>query len=207
MATVFMTAFYMFLVIFLTFFGEYRGPADPQYIREAPASMTVPLLILIVPSILVGLWGAPLLGNPFGQYLEREHFHLAAMNLPLAAVSTVLALAGIGLAYMMYLARSISAEAVAARFAGVYTTLLNRYWIDELYCWFMDKFIIAWAYGAAMFDRSVIDGIVNGVARVVGNIGDLVRGFQTGRIPSYALAVFAGVALIALWAVVLRNLV
>ncbi|MDP8923854.1 MAG: NADH-quinone oxidoreductase subunit L [Chloroflexota bacterium] len=207
MITVFMTAFYMFRVIFLTFFGEYRGPADAQYIREAPASMTVPLLILIVPSILVGFWGAPPLGNPFGQYLEGADFHLAEMSIPLAAVSTLLALAGIGLAYAMYLARSISAEAVAARFAGVYTTLLNRYWIDELYCWLMDKFIIAVAFGAAMFDRSVIDGIVNGVARGVGVAGDGVRALQTGRIPAYALAVFAGVALIALWAVVLRNLV
>ena len=207
MATVFLTAFYVFRLMFLTFFGEYRGPADAQYIRESPASMAIPLLILIVPSILAGLWGAPPLGNGFGQYLEGSEFHLAEMNLPLAAVSTVLALAGIGLAYAMYLARSISAEAVAARLHGVYATLLNRYWIDELYCWLMDKFIIGVAYGMAMFDRSVIDGIVNGVARGVGTLGDGVRAFQTGRIPSYALAVFAGVALIALWAVVLRNLV
>ena len=206
MATVFMTAFYMFRVIFLTFFGEYRGPADPQYIREAPATMTLPLLILIVPSILVGLWGAPPLGNGFGQYLEGANFHLAEVNIPLAAVSTGLAVAGIGLAYAMYLARSISAEALTARFHGFYQLFLNRYWIDELYCWGMDKFIIGVAYGMAMFDRDVIDGIVNAVARGVGTLGDGVRAVQTGRIPSYALAVFLGVATFALWAVVIRPL-
>src|SRR5206468_4272932 len=70
-ATVFMTAFYMFRVIFMTFGGTFRGPADVyDRMAESPLTMTLPLLILAVPSVLAGLWGAPMLGNGFAHYLE-----------------------------------------------------------------------------------------------------------------------------------------
>jgi NADH-quinone oxidoreductase subunit L len=80
-------------------------------------------------------------------------------------------------------------------------TLFNRYWIDELYCWLMDKLIIAVAFFLGMFDREVIDGIVNGVGRGTTLAGDWLRGLQTGRIPSYALAVAGGLLIIACWAI------
>ena len=206
MVTVLMTAFYMFRVVFLTFAGEYRGPADPQYIRESPAAMTLPLVVLAVPSVLVGLWGAPPLGNPFGHFLEGAAFHGGEMNLPLALISTALAVAGIALAWAMYYARSISPVAMAARFRPIYVTLFNRYWIDELYMWLIDKFVIGVSFGLAWFDANVVDGAVNGVARVTGAMGNGVRQVQTGRIPAYALAVFGGLALISIWTIVLRPL-
>jgi NADH-quinone oxidoreductase subunit L len=205
--TVFMTAFYMFRVIFLAFAGSYRGPADPQYIREAPATMTLPLLILAVPSILVGLWGAPPLGNGFGHFLEGADFHGAEMNLGLAVGSVVLAVVGIGLAFAMYKTGSPSPVAVAARLRPAYNTLLHRYWIDELYMWLIDKLVIAVSFGLDWFDRHVVDGAVNGAATIVGAFGDGVRSIQTGRIPAYALAVFGGLLLIAFYAIVLRNVV
>jgi NADH-quinone oxidoreductase subunit L len=204
--TVFMTAFYMFRVIFMTFGGEYRGTADVESIREAPLTMTVPLLILVVPSILVGLWGAPMLGNGFARFLEGPTVEAAEMNVGLAGLGTILALAGIGLAYVMYSSKLISAVAMTARFRPLYVLLFNRYWIDELYCWLMDKFIIAVAFGLAWFDGHVIDGVVNGVGRGTTVAGDWLRGLQTGRIPSYALAVAGGLAIIAFWAVFFRNL-
>ena len=201
LVTVLMTAFYMFRVVFLTFAGEYRGPANPEFIRESPLTMTIPLLLLAVPSILAGLWGAPQLGNGFGQLLEGSEFHAGEMNVGLAGVATVLAVLGIGLAWAMYYARSVSPEALAARFRPIYSTLLHRFWIDELYMWLIDKLIIGVSFGLAWFDQHVVDGAVNGVARGVGVGGDLTRGIQTGRIPGYALAVFGGLALIALWTV------
>ncbi|MCC6174715.1 MAG: NADH-quinone oxidoreductase subunit L [Chloroflexi bacterium] len=199
--TVFMTAFYMFRVIFLTFGGSYRGPADPKYIRESPLTMTLPLLALVVPTILVGLWGAPMLGNGFAHFLEGPEAHTGALNTGLASLSVILGLAGIALAWAMYSAKMISADAMAKRLSPIYLTLLHRYWLDELYNWLMDKFIIGVAFFLALFDSSVVDGIVNGVGRAVGGMGEALRGLQTGRLPSYALAVFGGLVIIAFWAV------
>jgi NADH-quinone oxidoreductase subunit L len=205
--TVFMTAFYMFRVVFLTFTGEFRGaPSMQEHIREAPATMTIPLLLLAVPSVLVGLWGAPQLGNGFAQFLEGADFHGSEMDLAVAAIGTVLALAGIGVAYAFYGKELWSSAALTARLRAIYVTLFNRYWIDELYCWLMDKFIIAVAFGIDWFDRNVIDGVVNGVGKGTTVAGDWLRGLQTGRIPSYALAVAGGLAIIAFWAVFFRNI-
>ncbi len=201
MLTVFMTAFYMFRVVFLTFAGDHRGPADPQDIRESPATMTLPLLLLAVPSILVGLWGAPQLGNSFGHFLEGSEFHGGEMNYGVAGLSVVLALAGIGLAWAMYKSGSVSPVAMAARFRPIYATLYSKYWIDELYMWLIDKLIIAVSFGMRWFDEHVVDGAVNGSAWIVGRAGDSVRQTQTGRIPSYALAVTGGLAIIAIFSI------
>jgi len=176
-----------------------------EHVREAPLTMTLPLMILAVPSVLAGLWGAPQLGNGFAQYLEGSDFHKTDMDFLVAGTGTVLALAGIGLAYLMYSTQAISAAALTMRLRPIYLMLFNRYWIDELYCWIMDKFIIAVSFGMGWFDQSVIDGVVNGVGKGTTVAGDWLRGLQTGRIPSYALAVAGGLVIIAFWAVFLRN--
>jgi NADH-quinone oxidoreductase subunit L len=205
--TVFMTAFYMFRVVFLTFGGRWRGSMDVQYVRESPLVMTLPLMLLAIPSIAVGLWGAPQLGNGFARFLEGPEFHGEEMNVALAGIGTVLALAGIGLAYLMYSSGAISPVALAARFRPIYVTLFNRYWVDELYCWIMDKLIIAVSFGMSWFDANVIDGIVNGVGRGTTIVGDWLRWLQTGRIPSYALAVAGGLLIIAFWAIVINPII
>ena len=69
----------------------------------------------------------------------------------------------------------------------------------------MDKFIISVAFGLSWFDRSVVDGVVNGVGKGTTVAGDWLRGLQTGRIPSYALAVAGGLVIIAFWAIFFRN--
>jgi NADH-quinone oxidoreductase subunit L len=117
----------------------------------------------------------------------------------------VLALCGIGLAYAMYGAKTFSAEALTARFRPIYVTLFNRYWIDELYCWLMDSSIISVSFGMSWFDRNVVDGVVNGVGKAATVAGAWLRGLQTGRIPSYALAVAGGLVIIAFWAVFFRH--
>ncbi|MFN8637202.1 MAG: NADH-quinone oxidoreductase subunit L [Chloroflexota bacterium] len=201
LVTVFMTAFYMFRVVFMTFGGTFRGAMDVQYVREAPLVMTLPLILLAIPSVVAGLWGAPQLGNGFARFLEGPEFHGEEMDFVLAGIGTVLALCGIGLAYLMYSSGAVSPVALAARFRPVYVLLFNRYWIDELYCWIMDKLVIAVSFGMGWFDTNVIDGIVNGVGRGTTVAGDWLRWLQTGRIPSYALAVAGGLLIIAFWAV------
>jgi NADH-quinone oxidoreductase subunit L len=202
LAVVFMTAFYTFRLIFMTFAGQFRGaPGMYEHIREAPPTMTLPLVILAIPAVLVGLWGAPQLGNGFGQYLEGAEFQAEGMDFLMAGISTVLAVVGIVVAYLFYGSKAWSAEAVAARFNAIYVLLFNRYWIDELYCWLMDKLIIAVAFGMGLFDQGVIDGVVNGIGKGTTVAGDWLRGLQTGRIPSYALAVAGGLLIIACWAI------
>ena len=207
MITVLMTAFYMFRVVFLTFAGDYRGPANPQYIKESPLTMSVPLVLLAVPSVLVGFWGAPMLGNPFGRFLEGADFHGSEMNLGLAAISTILAISGIGLAWAFYFSRRLSTEAAVARVRPVYTALYRKYWIDELYMWLIDKFIIGVSFAISWFDEHVIDGIVNGVARTLRVFGNALPRIQNALIPAYPLAVFGRLAVIAFWAVVVRVVI
>jgi NADH-quinone oxidoreductase subunit L len=204
--TVFMTAFYMFRVIFMTFGGTFRGPAEVyDRMAEAPLTMTLPLVLLAIPSVLVGLWGSPILNYGFQRYLEGPEVQVPPTDYILAAGGTLLALLGIGLAYAMFSAAAISPVAMTKRLRPIYVLLFNRYWIDELYCWLMDKFIIAVAFGLSWFDSHVVDGVVNGVGRGTSIAGDWMRGLQTGRIPSYALAVAGGLAVIAIWAVFFAN--
>ena len=98
LATVFLTAFYMFRTIFLTFTGRYRGSAHEH---GEPWTMTVPLLILLVPTIASGLWGSPAFGNAFAAFMEG-HPATTPFRFDTALLSTVVALAGFGLAAIMY---------------------------------------------------------------------------------------------------------
>jgi NADH-quinone oxidoreductase subunit L len=203
--TVFLTAFYMFRVIFRAFFGDYLGHGHPH---ESPPVMTVPLLILAVPSVLVGLWGSPLLGEGFQRFVEGPAFHHEELNLQMAVLSTILGLAGIGLAYLMYVKRTVPAEAMARRLQPAYTTLKNRYYLDELYEAMIDRGVLAFSRFLAFFvDPRVIDGAVNGSGRLAVRTSTVVRRIQTGRVQSYAMAVFAGLALISVFAIVARAMV
>lgn len=204
LATVFLTAFYMFRVIFLTFFGSFRGHGHPH---ESPAVMTVPLLILAVPSIIAGFWGSPLGNDGFQSFIEGHPVH-EEINTGLAVLSTVLGLAGIALAYLMYVARAIAPEALSQRFSPIYTTLLNKYYMDELYQTLIDRIVLAFSRFLAYFvDPNIIDGIVNGVGRLALRTSATVRQIQSGQVQSYAMFVFAGLAVISIFAIALSTMV
>jgi NADH-quinone oxidoreductase subunit L len=204
LATVFLTAFYMFRVIFLTFFGQYRGHGQPH---ESPAVMTVPLLLLAVPSTIAGLWGSPIGNDGFQSFLEGHQVH-EEINQTLAIISTALGLAGIALAYLMYGARALPADTVARAFGPIYTTLFHKYYFDELYQAIIDSIVLAFSRFLAFFvDQRIIDGAVNGMAALAVRTSATVRQVQTGRVQSYAMAIFAGLALISALAIVLRPMV
>ena len=206
--TAFLTAFYMFRAIFLTFFGELRLHEDPHHpIKESPSTMTVPLMILAVPSVLVGLWGSPLFGDGFQRFLEGAAFHEHALNLTLALVASAAGVAGIALAYLMYVAGAISPAAITRLFGPLYRLPVNKYWLDDLYQWFIDNVVLGLSrFLAYVFDPKVIDGVVNGVGRVAVATSATVRQIQTGRVQSYALYVFAGLAVVWIVAIVARNM-
>jgi NADH-quinone oxidoreductase subunit L len=202
--TVFMTAFYMFRVVFLTFFGAYRGDGHPH---ESPRVMTIPLLILMVPSILAGIWGSPWGNDGFQSFVEGHQVH-EEINPAIALLSSALGLGGIGLAYLMYVRQTISAQAMAPRFRPVYNTFWRKYYMDELYQAGIDRIVLAGSrLMAFVVDTRIIDGVVNGSGRLALRTSSTVRQIQTGRLQSYAMVVFAGLALISVFAIVLGPVV
>ncbi len=211
--TVFMTAFYMFRVVFMTFSGKYRG-GEPSHgghghddhshgePHESPKVMIIPMVALAIPSIFVGwhIWS----GGAF-QYLGG-HSHgffdvfTKAGEEPIPLLSLLLALSGIGLAYAMYKAKWLSAEKAGRAFAPLYTLFSRKYYMDELY---EDIIVRRILYNGLfwiidVFDTYVVDGIVNGVARGTATSGGVLRRVQTGQLQAYGLAIVLGILIIAL---------
>ena len=211
--TAFLTAFYMFRLWFLCFWGEPRwertehSASDAQHSglgahhspqpHESPWVMTLPLMILAVPSVLSGFWGSPLMGNGFAAFLEG-HAEEAHLDLLVMGGSVVVALGGIWLAWRMYGERTLSPERVSAAFGPAYRVLYNKYWIDELYNGLVRAVVLGVARLLRLFDERVIDGAVNGVATLTRHAGASLRQIQTGRVQSYGWVMYAGVVVIAL---------
>jgi NADH-quinone oxidoreductase subunit L len=212
MITVFMTAFYMFRAIFLTFGGEYRGEVALNHsehggvkLHESPMVMIVPMVVLAVLSIVSGWFNVT---GSFGQFLghggggEGHGFigsFFGMLAHPLALISLLLAGLGIFLAYAMYSAKWLSAEAVGRIFKPFYTLFSRKYWFDELY----EKVIVVrvlvdgifWAL--SIFDSRVVDGAVNGVASGTAEASGAMRRAQTGQLQVYGIAIAIGVIAIA----------
>jgi NADH-quinone oxidoreductase subunit L len=199
--TVFLTAFYTFRMFFLTFHGTYRGDVHATHPHESDWWMTGPLIVLAIPALVIGFWGSPLLNNGFQHFLEGGAYRDVQPNLVLAVVGAVLAIAGIGAAWMMYGARQFAAEPLA-QYGAVYTLLARRYYIDEFYMWLIDKLVIGVGYALTIFDREALDAIVNGIAALLADFGRGLRTAQTGRVQNYGLVLFGGMAVIALVLVV-----
>jgi len=177
--TAVMTAFYMFRLVFLTFFGESRvEPEVAHHIHEAPRSMTIPLILLAVLSVIGGWVGIPaLLGQPVGIPNLVEHFlepvfvpvaavsaaeHLHALEFGLMVFSVLVAALGIWIAYQFYLKHPDIPEALARRFSGTYRLVYNKYYVDEIYSSvFVEGPVMGKAMGTAFarFDLKVIDGL------------------------------------------------
>jgi NADH-quinone oxidoreductase subunit L len=214
MITVFMTAFYMFRVIFLTFFDSYRGGAPSEHDdvshhshgpHESAKVMVIPLVILSVLSISTGWLNVTGAFNGFmGHGGEGESagfvesfFGILAHPLPLIAL--LVALAGIALAYLIYGAKKISAESIGKMFKPLYTLFSRKYWMDELY----EKVIVGnvlykglFAFFAA-FDSRVVDGTVNGLAHGTVAAGGSLRKLQNGQLQLYIATMVLGVVAIA----------
>ena len=305
--TAFMTAFYMFRLMSMTFFGNYRGPAwettghgaaalaathgvkhpaDPHAHggaqrpdhevthgpaephdetgkddhahaqghgpwhgpHESPAAMTYPLQALAVGAIIAGFVGIPAAlggGNTIEKFLEpsftaaaasetaaaevrpgtdateeHETSHVsAAVEIGLMAFSVLVALAGISLAYKVYVTSPEISEQLAERWAGAHRLLLNKYYVDELYngtiiagtmaggrtLWTFDRNVVdgavngtSWltvisSWFSGLTDRTVVDGLVNFIGWIVQEGSLLFRRFQTGLVQNYALLMLFGI--------------
>ena len=210
-----LTAFYMFRLAFLVFFGSYRGDRHTfDHAHESPRSMTLPLVVLAVLSVVGGWIGIPkaLTGgadlNVFHHWLapavataheSAEAAHGAGLELSLMAVALGIALAGIAAAFVVYRQREGMAASVASTFRPVYTLWRNLYWVDELYEAVILKPFYAVSRFFAGFDRWVVDGLVNAAGVVTEITGQLVKLFQTGYVRNYALLFLMGVVAILVY--------
>ena len=174
-----MTAFYMFRLIFMTFFGQSRVDHHTEHhIHESPRSMTVPLIILAIGSVVAGYVGFPAwLGgnNAFEKFLdpvfeplpiphgpEAEYSNLAEAGM--AAASVAIALIGFGLAYSKYCKRSWEQQREIRQYGSLYPVFLNKYYVDEGYDFLFVNRAKDAGTGLWKFDAAVVDGAVNGSA-------------------------------------------
>jgi len=205
MITVFMTAFYMFRIVFLTFGGEYRGGSPEAHGKphESPPVMVIPMAILAILAVVSGWVNVT---GGFGQFLGHGETHsfvdgfFGILAHPLPWVSLILAGLGILLAYAMYSVNWLSAEQMGRRFSPLYNLFQRKYWFDELYeNIFVGKALINGIFaGLQQFDTYGVDGAVNGVANTTMAGGRAIRRVQTGQLQLYGLFIGIGVLAIIL---------
>ncbi|GAA4312351.1 NADH-quinone oxidoreductase subunit L [Nibribacter koreensis] len=215
--TSFMTAFYMFRLLYLAFFGEFRGTEEQRkHLHESPAVMTIPLIILAILSTIGGFMGLPavfsqnhMLGNflsPIYELARRavpsafEAHHLShETEYMLMAVSVAVAVVAIILAYMIYgKKKSIPAEE-GATLSPLHKLVYNKYYVDELYDAIIVKPVMAMSTGLHRFvEKGLIDPIVNGFGKATLGGGRTLRFVQSGATGSYILMMVLGIALILL---------
>jgi NADH-quinone oxidoreductase subunit L len=202
LGTAFLTAFYTFRAFFMTFYGELRVPDEAgHHAHESPNVMTVPLVILAILAVVVGY----LAEHPFLEFLRYTPSLANAAIVPaagadkmhwdIAAISSVVALLGIGVAAFMYLGEQNEAAALANATGrlGLYQLSRGKFYLDEIY-----SALVVWPLWFAarpvyFIDRWIVDGLVNLVGRVPPALGAMLRPLQNGLVQFYALAMVLGV--------------
>jgi NADH-quinone oxidoreductase subunit L len=203
----FMTAFYIFRVVFLAFFGGPRMSKEvAHHIHESPAVMTIPLIVLAALTVVAGLAvGIPSShGTAFARFLSPvlpldQAEHSAGLAFSLLVLSALVAIAGVALAWMVYGRSPVRAASIGVARNPIHKLLIEKYYIDEIYDFLFVKPIYHLSlWLARVFDPRVIDGLVNGVATVVASWARGLRRVQTGFVMNYALGILLGaVAVIA----------
>jgi len=201
----FITAFYMFRAVFMTFHGESR--VDPHvHPHESPPMMTVPLMILAFLSVVGGLVGFPIIegANKFRDFLApsitpliHHAHHPAWFEITMMIFSMAVAAAGIFMAYKMYMKQPELPDKVIQKIPVIYDLVYHKYYVDEIY----DATVVEPIKNGSDFlwhgvDENVVDGAVNGSATTIGWLSKHLRKLETGFVQNYALAILLGVVLI-----------
>jgi proton-translocating NADH-quinone oxidoreductase chain L len=199
-----LTAFYTFRAYFLTFWGELRIPHEAgEHAHESPRVMLIPLIILAAGALLAGFVNAEPFTDWFGRFLQQT-WHLRPSTHAVEAGGeryivilggTAFALGGILVAAWMYLLRPGVAAAFSSRLQTLYQVFLNKFYLDEIYDFFLVRPVLAFARFCRGFDLNVLDqSIVDHVAQIPRLIGLVFRGIQNGLTQFYALAMAGGLA-------------
>ena len=191
----FITAVYITRATALAFFGKPRHEAHPH---EAPWLMRAALVVLTLGAAGAGVLGLTATKGIIPRFLApvtgtAEEHAGAISELGLALVSVAVALVGIALAYLVYLSGRVDWEALRVRFGGTKRTLQHAFYVEDLYgAALVRPGKAASGFAAYVFDRRVIDGMVNGTAQVFAGMAAAGRRVQTGLVRSYALAFLLG---------------
>ncbi|MCA8832784.1 NADH-quinone oxidoreductase subunit L [Hymenobacter pini] len=213
--TAFLTAFYMFRLLFLTFFGEFRGTEEQKHhLHESPASMTLPLIVLAILAAVGGFMNAPFfLGeenaylanylaplftyskqlNPAAFGVHADH----ATELMLIGLSVGAGVLGIILAYVQYVSRGVRPVENGESRGFLENLIYHKYYIDELYNALFVRPIMWLSRGLFRYvENGIIDPIVNGFGRLTMGGGQLLRYVQTGSVETYLILMVVGIVLV-----------
>jgi NADH-quinone oxidoreductase subunit L len=194
LVTALMTAFYSFRLVFVTFWGpSHVDPHHADHVHEPSNTMTLPLIILAVLSIVTGYLGIPEFLGPMFETDAGGAAHEGGAAIGIMVVATGMGLLGIAGAYYVYVLNPALPDQFARRWQSLYQASLNKWYVDEAY----DRTIVRPTFSAATelwkrVDVNVIDGAVNGVARAIAWGGWLLRIMQSGQTQHYALGMALG---------------
>ena len=196
----FLSAMYMARVLYLVFFGELKG--ENSHVHESPWIMLAPMAVLAVPAALFGFISIQITdAGGIGTFLFFNKPHDFDFNPGLGVGSIVLAVAAFALGWRIYMSRRISLDPWKVRFASAIKVVSNKYYLDDIYQWGVDRVVLVFSRFIALFDRIVVnDRGVNGPANSIRRSGLNLRYHVTGRVYNYALGMAIGaVALAILW--------
>lgn len=180
------TSFYMFRLYFSIFWRDSKdyGKHKPH---ESPWVMTIPLIFLAIASTFDGL-------IPFSRFVSSDkipfetHMHMSAV-----VSSVVIALIGIVAAWLLYKKSSKVPDKITSALGSLYTVVLNKFYIDEIYLFVTKKIIFNYiSRPVAWFDRHIVDGTMNRIAWVTDETSKSIRGLQSGRLQQYGLVFASG---------------
>jgi NADH-quinone oxidoreductase subunit L len=190
------TSFYMFRLLILTFFGKARYTHEEvHHVHESPASMLIPLIVLAIGSIGGGYLNIP------GFLGFKSIEALGNVDTILMLDSVGAALLGLAVAWWLYAARPELPARIAAGAEALYSILINKYYIDEIYdaiiVWPM--LVVSREFLWKVVDTLMIDGTVNGVGQLIRSSADGLRHMQSGYVRTYAAWILAGGVLVIAW--------
>jgi NADH-quinone oxidoreductase subunit L len=210
------TAFYMFRLVFMTFFGECRiNPKVKDHLHESPLVITIPLMVLGFLAVVGGFIGMPkLLGmlpnyfehwldpvfelaNEYGQQYAHAGHHSHSLEWGLMGFSVVVAVIGITIAFTMYMSNKTLPAKFTSTFPGLHKAVYNKWYVDEIYDFlFVNP---CKSFGNLLwkgFDVLIVDGVVNGTAKLVMAFSAGLKGLQSGYVHNYAMGMAVGVVAI-----------
>ncbi len=186
-----LTAFYMFRLYFSIFWNKETHYHHTPH--EAPAVMTVPLIILAIGSVFAGFL-------PFSELITSDGMVFEShIEMAVAVPSVLIGLAGIGIAFIMYKKANTIPDKIAGTFKNTYKWAYNKFYMDEVWLFVTKNIIFRYiSRPIAWFDRHIVDGTMNAIASVTQVVSFRIRDFQSGQLQKYAYVFVSGVVMLAI---------
>ena len=202
-----LTAFYSFRLFFLIFHGQFRGTAEQQHhLKESPKTITIPLILLAIGAVGAGAFGVPAVlgGNAnWSHFLEPVLGHPQVhpshfTEIILMIISVGAGALGIFLAWQMYINNPGLPQKMQDRFPLLYRLSLHKYYVDEIYGFLIVKPMNSFSrhFILNFFDIGLIDTIVNGIPKLIGQLSGTIRKVQNGLVSHYLAYMGGGIVFI-----------